>query len=387
MAVLRLASGTAIAIMHVMKVTVLQEELAKLLSYSLRFVSARATLPILENLVFEAKGSRLMVRATNLETSLVSSIGAKVESLGALAVPAKVMGDLVGNLSSEKVVMSVKNESLMVENDGFKATVSGMNTSDFPVVLESLGGGAVKMDTKVFFEGLAKVLFSVSRDDTRPVLTGVLVDFGTAAAGSLKLVSSDGFRLSQKKISLKAKPKVPAMIIPRGVLGEMSRMVGESEEFLMEVKKTENQVGFGLGKVVLGTRVIEGDYPSSERIIPKETRVKVEVSKEELLNSVKLAAVFARDGSNIVKLKVGPKSLSVLASSARSGKQENEIAGKVSGEGVEISYNYRFLEEFLSVVGGESVEMEFTDGASPGIFRDPKDMDFFHLIMPVRVQE
>ncbi len=157
-----------------MKVTVLQAELAKLLNLSCRFVSSRAQLPILENLVFEARGARLIVRATNLETSILSSIGAKVEAEGSLAVPAKTINDLVNNLVGEKIVMRVEKEVLKLESEGFKASLAGMNTSDFPVVVESLGKNAIELVGKDLMEGLSKVLFSVSRDDTRPVLTGVL---------------------------------------------------------------------------------------------------------------------------------------------------------------------------------------------------------------------
>jgi DNA polymerase-3 subunit beta len=371
--------------MQAMKVTVLQSELAKLLGSSLRFVSTRAQLPILENLMLEARGARLMVKATNLETSFLSSVGAKVEKEGAIAVPARTMSDIVSNLTGEKVMIVVEKENLKLTCDSFRGRLVGMNTSDFPVLVESLGKGAVGLEGKVLVEGLSKVLFGVSKDETRPVLTGVLFSFDPEKP-FLSLVASDGFRLSQKKVVLKKKVEEAAMILPRGVLGEIVRMVAE-EKVAMEVKEAENQVVFGLGKTVLGTKVIEGEFPNFERIIPKETRVKVAVSKEELLNAVRLGAVFARDGSNVVKLVVASGGLRVLASSAKSGKQEMEIPGKVSGEGVEISYNYRFLEEFLGVVTGESVEMEFTDGASPGVFRDPKDPEFFHLIMPVRVQE
>ena len=367
-----------------MKVTVLQEELSKLLSFSSRFVSSRSQLPILENFVFEAKGTRLIVRATNLETSLVASVGAKVEIEGALAVPAKTINDLVSNLTGEKLVMESLKESLKLTCDGFRATLAGMNTSDFPVLVEKIEKDAIEIAGRVLVEGLSKVLPSVSRDDTRPVLTGVLFSFDSDTP-TLNLVASDGFRLSQKKVNLKTKVVAPAIILPRGVLGEIVRLA-EEQDVTMEVRRAENQVVFGLPEITLGSRVIEGEFPSFERIIPKETRVKVEVNKEEFMNAVKLGSIFARDGSNIVKLTVGETGVNVSAVSAKSGKQEMEIVGKVSGEGVQISYNYRFLEELLGVIEGESVEMEFTDEASPGVFRDPKDPDFFHLIMPVRVQ-
>lgn len=313
---------------------------------------------------------------------MVGSVGAKVEEEGEIAVPAKIFADILSNLTSETVVLESKKEGLSVKTENFNASLNGMNTSDFPIIPDSLKGNSTVIKGEDFFKALEKVIFSVSRDDTRPILTGVLFMF---KGDLLVLVSSDGFRLSQKKINLKPSVKENSFILPRTILTEIPRLSEKDGKVEMELRSTENQVVFGFGNMVLGSRVIEGDFPNFEKIIPKSPKVKIHVSREELLQAVKLASIFARDAANVVKIEVKKEGVSFSAESSRSGSQKMEVPGKVEGELMSVSYNCRFIEEFLNVAEGEEVEMELTDSTSPGIFRDTKDPEFFHLVMPVRV--
>ena len=159
----------------------------------------------------------------------------------------------------------------------------------------------------------------------------------------------------------------------------------------MDVKGKEKQVIFGLDNLILSSRVLEGEFPDFEKIIPKSSSVKVRVDKEELLRAVKLSSVFARDSANIVKIKMMKDSIKLTAESSQVGSQETVMDAKIIAEGPEpvewdISFNYKFLEDFLRAVMGEEVIMEFNNASSPGVFTDPKDPNFLHLIMPVKTQ-
>lgn len=365
-----------------MKLTILQEDLAKALSLASRFINQKAQLPILGNVVFKAEKTKLNLLATNLELSLALSIGAKVEEEGEIAIPGRTVFEIISNLPKAQVTLESTKEQLKIKSDTFNGTLSGMNAADFPVITKSLGKNALTLDLKSFLPSLAKVAFSISVDETRPVLNGVLLMY---RENKLILVATDGFRLSQKIIPVNQKMGFEKVILPKAVVGEVLR-ISETDSLLMEIKESESQVVFGFDNVILASRIISGTFPPFENIIPKSSATKVSVAKEDLIRAVKLASPFARDSANMVKFLVGKNSLKVLAESSKSGKEEGEVDAKVEGEEMEITFNFRFVEELLNVIDGEDVQIELTNTTSPGVFRDPKDKDFLHLIMPVRIQ-
>ena len=372
-----------------MNLQVLQENLAKALSTSSRFTSTKAQLPVLSNIALSAKKNRLLISATNLELSISVSIGAKVTKEGELTIPARVITDLVVNLNSGSLNLSSEKEHLKISSNNFTSTISGMNSSDFPSIPYEVDKGATSFGKDTIIDSLSLVLFAASSDETRPVLTGVLLIF---EPGKLTFVATDGFRLSKKQInikSLKSPTGIKNLILPKNSLSELSRLSSESEEIKLSLKEGESQVVFGVGDSVLSSRIIDGEFPDFEKIIPKETITKITLDKEELLRAVKLASVFARDAANVVKITVGKDTVNVSAESSQSGSQEMQVDAKVEGEtkNLKIAFNYRFLEDFLNAVKADDVQIELGGSNSPGIFTDPKDPNFLHLIMPVRIQD
>lgn len=367
-----------------MDLEVLQENLSKSLLITSRFVSSRAQLPVLANILLSASKTKLTLSATNLETSVSISLGAKIKEDGDLTIPAKNLSEIIGNLAIGNIHLSSEKESLKITGSGFNGRVSGMNASDFPKVPQSIKKEeSIDLSKTELLNSLPQVSFAASTDEARPVLTGILF---ILSKKSLSLVATDGFRLSKKTISLEKSGKETKIVIPKNILLEVAREGGERESVLLDVKDKEKQVVFGLDNLILSSRVLEGLYPDFEKIIPKSSTVKVRVDREELLRAVKLASVFARDSANIVKIKIMKDSIKLFAESSQVGNQETVVDAKVDGELNEILFNYKFLEDFLRAVVGEEILMEFNNAASPGVFTDPKDPNFLHLIMPVKIQ-
>ena len=367
-----------------MKLKVLQENLSKALSFSSRFANSRAQLPVLGNLLFSAKKTKLSISATNLEISVVTSVGAKTEKEGEITVPARVISDIVSNLPSGQIDLEVDKERLKIKAGNFQSVVSAMNSSDFPPVPQSADiKSSVLLPKEKFSEALSQVVFASSVDETRPILTGVLFVF---EKGALTLVATDGFRLSQKKIAIKNSGKGQKIVLPKGIVSEISRLSTEDENLVFSVR--EKQVVFSVSDIVLSSRVLEGEFPDFEKIIPKSSTISIYVDKEELLRAVKLASVFARESANIIKLSVLKDSIEISAESSQSGSQKTQVDARVETQekGFEIAFNYRFLEEFLHAASGEEVKIDFSSPSSPGVFKDTKDPDFLHLVMPVRIQ-
>jgi DNA polymerase-3 subunit beta len=366
-----------------MKIRVLQEDLSKAVNQVQRFVNPRVQLPILGNIVFKASKTKLTILATNLELSISKEIGAQVETEGEIAVPGKVIAEIVSNLPKGQVTLEAVKEQLKIKTDSFDGVVSGMNTTDFPKIIEKIGKNNFSLPFKDLSTALSKVVFSSSVDETRPVLNGVLFLF---KKGSLYLVATDGFRLSQKIIDLKTDTGLDRVILPKSTVVELLRSTELGDEIKFEINTKDNQIVFEVGDTVLSSRIISGNYPDFENIIPKDTKTKVFVDKSEFLRVVKLASVFARDNANMIRISVAKDKLKVAAESQKSGKQEGEVEAKVEGEGLDIIFNYKFIEELVGVLVGDEVQMELTNTNSPGVFRDIKDKEYLHLIMPVKLQ-
>jgi DNA polymerase-3 subunit beta len=370
-----------------METQILQEKLSKALSTASRFTSTRAQLPVLGNILLVAKKNKLLVSATNLEISISISVGAQTKKEGEITVPSRVITDLIGNLPKGVVGLNSQKEQLIISAENFSSSVLAMHSNDFPSVPQKASKDVLRFPKELFVEGLSQVLFAASSDETRPVLTGVLFIF---KRNKMVMVATDGFRLSQKRLSLKGIEKSEKVILPKTALTELLRLSGNSETVAFSLKKKDNQVVFGVDGIVLATRVLEGEFPDFEKIIPKESSCKVNVDKEELLRAVKLASVFARDSANVVKLTIKKASLEISAESQQAGQQKTQVDAKVEGDNFknsfEIAFNYRFLEDFLNSIKGDEVFLGFSSPDAPGIFRDSQDKDYIHLIMPVKTQ-
>ena len=369
-----------------MKLQILQENLEKAVNTTSRFASSRAQLPVLGNILISTRKSKIHVSSTNLEISASVQVGAKIEEEGEISVPAKIISELVANLPKETVDMVSEKEQLKVSVSGFSSTILGMNSSDFPKIPNSVDKEkSIGFQQNELVKALGQVLFATSTDETRPILTGVLFLFGK---NSISLVATDGFRLSRKTLSFKMAKKVSnSVVIPKGVLGDLSRTPSEEAAIYFGVQEKEKQVIFGIGDTVLTSRLLEGEYPDFEKIIPKASSIKVFLDKEEFTRAVKLASIFARESANIVRIKVLKDSINVSAESSAAGSQETKVDARVESteKNFEIAFNYRFVEEFLHSASGEEIKVEFTSITAPGVFTDTSDSSYLHLVMPVKV--
>jgi DNA polymerase-3 subunit beta len=363
-----------------MKIRVLRDEFAKSVSEAVRFVSARAQLPVLNNIVLRAKGVTLNVEATNLEMSIATSVGAKITTEGDIAVPGKMISEIVGNLRSESVELESDGEILKITADGFTGRVAGMNTADFPEIVARAPEKAVALPAEAFVNALKYTLFSVSTDTTRVVLTGVLLVNGKSG---VEFVSTDGFRLSKFEYKGNKIEGFEKLTLPKNVLSEIVRMAGDNKKIEFSFDNLQNLVVFGLSGRVIASRVVEGSFPDYTKIIPETSVSEVIVGKGELLTAVKTASVFARESANSIRFVLKGGELSIASESSQ-GRQEIALDGKCAGEEMEILFNYRFVEEFLNVVRGESIKIKLLGVNAAGVFTDPSELNFLHLIMPVK---
>ena len=369
-----------------MKLSCLQENLSKGLSIVGRAVPSRTTMPILGNVLLATDHGQLKLAATNLELSIVHWVGARVETDGALTVPARNFIDLVNSLPPDQVNLTMDDAalSLALSCGTVKAGFRGITADEFPVVPEPEQGDGFAVEAGDLRTGLAQVTFAASTDESHPVLTGVLAEFEDT---TLTLAAADGFRLSMRRIPLiHPVPTAFSIIIPARALFELMRVIGSQEEPInISTTHPHNQILFKLTDTVLNSQLIDGNFPDVRRIIPPAYSTRVILGREEILQACKRAAIFARDVANIVTMTIEPGEIVVSADSAESGQGSTRLMANVEGEGLEIAFNVRFLVDVFSALDTPQVALELNSPTNPGIVKAVGDDAFVHVVMPMHL--
>lgn len=361
-----------------MKISVLTEKLKRGLGVAEKIIASKSTLPILNNVLLKTSGGQVVLSATDLEMGVNYYLGGKVETDGAITAPGRVLLNFVNSLSDEKVLLETKDNTLLINTDKSEADLNGISADDFPIIPEVKGEDVFEIGGSDLKAAIGQVAFAASFDESRPILTGVyfIVD------KQVKLVATDSYRLAEKTIS--AAVKNPAkFIVPIKTIQELHRVISGNEKVVVVL--SSNQVMFKLPDMELTSRIIEGEYPDYEQVIPKNLKTTATFATHELLNVVKAASFFAREDAHNIQMSFSDKGVEVTATSSQLGKFRSSVIGTVSGESVEISFNARYLTDALSNVASDSVTMQLAGKLSPGLIRPEADKSgVTYIIMPLK---
>ncbi len=375
-----------------MKVSCLQENLARGLGTVARAVAPRSTLPVLSNVLVASDKGRLRLSATNLEMGISYWIGAKIEEEGATTVPARTFVDLVNTLPNDTVLMelTVRNQTLNVRCGAFNNDIKCIDAHDFPPLPPSELDDGLDLNTEDLRSMINQVTLAASTDDARPVLTGVLFE---VEGNEMTFAAADGFRLSVRTATLSsAAPDPIHAIIPARALNELARIVGTSEETVtMTMPPNRGQVIFRAKDVEVVSQLIEGTFPDYRGIIPANHLTRTVLPTSAFLKACKAADIFAREAAHSARLRITPGSdlepgtVEVSATSAETGSNETTVDATIDGDPVEIAFNVRFLVDVLSVIDTPNVALETTGPSAPGVLRPVGRDDFLHVIMPMHL--
>jgi DNA polymerase III subunit beta len=375
-----------------MKVTVLQESLARGLSIVSRAVSPRSTLPVLSNVLVASDEGRLRLSATNLELGITCWIGAKIEEEGSTTVPARTFVDLVGTLPQEQVSLNLATatQTLNVRCGASNTDIKCIDAQEFPPLPVPEMEGAVLLNVADFKDMISQVVFAASVDEARPVLMGVLV---TVENDTITMAAADGFRLSVRKGTLsQAAPQPVTAIIPARALGELARVASDGNEIIsMVMPKGRGQVIFRLKEVEVVSQLIDGTFPDYQQIIPRSYKSRTILSTPAMLKACKQAEIFAREGSNVARLDIKsagdlePGAVEISAQSEETGSNETIVAATIEGIGLLIAFNVKYMREVLEVVKSPNVALETSAANAPGVIRPVGDDNFLHVIMPMHL--
>ncbi len=380
-----------------MKLSCLQENLNRGLSIVQRAVAVRSTLPITNNVLLATDQSRLKLVATNLEMALSCWIGAKVEEDGAITVPARLLSEFVASLQPDKVDISLapKTKTLSLKCARFEARISGVDAADFPPVPKVDDGVTTKVEAEAFRQAVRQVVFAAAVEESRPVLTGVDAIFEDSM---LTLAAADGFRLAVFKLPLANKVSQKAeVIIPARTLAEVERLATDEEPVEILVNPNKSQVLFRLRSktepkdIELVSQLVQGTFPKYQQLIPQSFATRAVVDVQQFLRATKTAAIFARDGSGIVRLIITPGGemttgkLTVSARSEEVGDDVGEIDATTEGPEAKIAFNGKYMIDALSVVKESQVALEVTTPSSPGVLKPVGTDNYIHVVMPMFV--
>src|SRR5687767_426396 len=373
-----------------MNVSVMQENLARGLQTVSRAVSSRATLPVLANVLLKTENSGLKLTATNLEIGITCWVPGKVEDGGEITVPARLLTDLVGSLPPQKIELelSPKDRSLKVTCGGSRASIKGIEADEFPVV-GAIGEAALTaVDARVLREALGEVVFAAASDESRPILTGVLTRL---EGDTMTLAAADNYRIAVRTLKLE-KPVSPEVVIvvPGRSYAELVRILPDAEAPIeITVTPNKSQVLFHVEGTDLVSRLIEGQFPNYEPVIPTSHSSRAVIDREAFLAGTRRASIFARDSANIVKIELGGDDadgtgIAITAHAADVGDNADTVDAAIEGSPTAIAFNARYLIDVLSNLGADEAALELSGPLAPGVIRGIGKDDYVHVIMPVR---
>jgi DNA polymerase III subunit beta len=363
-----------------LKISVPREELTRHLGVVSRAASTRTTVQVLAGVLLRASGGRVELAATDMEISLRSSLEAEVESEGAVVVPSKLLADLVRLLPADDVSIEHRSGEGVVEIVSGAATyrLHTYNAEDFPRLPETSGVELMSVDADAVLETAGRVSRAASRDESRPVLTGILVRF---EGEKLVMAATDSYRLAVKETAMgSGGPELDA-IVPARALGELTRIAQGAGG--LEIGVLENQVIFTTDGVLLTTRRIEGQFPNYRQLLPESFEHELALPREELLDVVRRVSVMAQRNAPI-RLRFAEGELTVSAQTQDVGEARESMPAPYAGEPLEIGFNPDFFRDGIESVEGDDARLKLISSLRPAVVQGEGD-DFSYLIMPIRL--
>lgn len=347
-----------------------------------RAVSARTSLPILGHLLVTAEEDRLRIAATDLEIGMQCVVPASVQEPGSMTAPARTLTEVLASLPESEVAISVDESnavSLKCATSDF--SILGLPPEEFPMLPEVREEVSFNIDREVLHDGIKKTAFAISPDESRAILTGILM---SVSETGLVLVSTDGHRLCKCDCSLADSRGAVNAIVPGRAMQELMRIVPEAEG-TVEVTISATQVKFEVDDTVLISRLIEGQFPNYERVVPTEWTKKLIVPTEQFLQSVKRAEIVARDNNNRTIVQTLDGKLVITAESGNIGSAREEVEVIREGDDLKMAFNARYLLDMLSVVDTEAVEVELSGEVSPALLRPQAQENYLYVLMPMQI--
>lgn len=363
-----------------MRIKVSQEELSSVLSIALRSISARSILPVLSGVKLAAENNSLRVSATDLEITLHCVAEVKVEEVGKAILPAKLLNEVVKNLPAGSVELLMDHEAgqATISCERARYSINGLPLEDYPQLPESALSNPIEIEGEVLSEAIRQVIKAVGRDEARPTLGGVLFSISDR---TMKIVATDSYRLAVKEIMLGGPANEISVIVPARAVEELGKLTGADR---ITMSAGENQIFFKAGEIELISRLIEGQFPPYERLLPPDWETRVTFNKEAMISAIKRVSVI-NPNNPIVRCVVDGSGIKLNAFAQDVGSAEDEVECSLEGNGIEIAFNAQYFTDGLAAAQGSEVFLEMTSPLKPALLKSQEKTDYLYLIMPIRL--
>jgi DNA polymerase-3 subunit beta len=356
-----------------------RDDLSEALQTVQRGVSTRPGIPALTGVLLEAaEGGQLMLTTTDLEVSARLSVDVTLQAPGTALVPARLLGDVVKSLAAAPVEIDADSGQARISCGAYEGTVRLLPAEDFPS-LQPPAGTKVTVEAARFAEAVTQVARAASKDEARPILTGVLLE---VSREGITLAATDSYRLAVREITATAEGEAKA-IVPERAIAEAGRAAAGEEKGDVELFVEQSQVAFRIGRLSLTSRLIEGEFPNYRQLLPEGYESRLTASRQGLLEAVRRVGLMARDSAP-VQLSFNALGVRLSSSSPDLGEAVETVEARYEGEDLTVAFNPQYLADGLQVASGETVRLEVRDGLKPGIVRGDGE-EFTYLVMPVRL--
>ena len=363
-----------------MNVTILPENLIKYIPLINKVLPSHSQIPILSNVCLLATKDGFSIKATDLEIGTQIKIPAKVESEGAITIPGKEFLETINSFPKDKITIKVEKDTALLTCRDNKIVFSTISSDEFPQLFKEMGEEVIRFGRQEFLDIFSYLTFSVSQEETRPQLTGVYID---TKSDFVNFVSTDGYRMSVKKTKTNKKKLEEGLIVSVGIINEVMSL-RDDDEVVMYLNKAESHVVFEVDGALIVGRMIEGKFPDYESVLPSQSKTTVIFNREELLQNVKLASVFARDNSNIANLQIEGNNIKLSTKAQGVGEGETVIECQKEGENNKIAFNIKYLLDLLKTLSEKEITLRLNSPSEPALF-EVKEKDYVHVIMPIQV--
>jgi DNA polymerase-3 subunit beta len=372
-----------------MKIEILKENLKNGLGIVEKIVGKNLSLPILDNVLMDVEDNFLSLSSTDLETAIKLWTLVKVIKKGKVVVPAKFLSSFVSLLPNDKIILEEKKQGLSLECKNFKNQVQGFNPEDFPLIPEFKDVEFIEVETEKFCQGLSQIVDVASPSQSRPEISGIYFVF---SKNIIKIAATDSFRLAEKKITLDSPVQRDFnFILPQKPAREIINILS-GKDGKLKIYFTPNQVMFEFPmkeanhpQVQIISRLIDGEYPNYEEIIPSKFKTRVVLKRDEFLNQIKAASLFSGKINEVkIKANAEAKEIEIMANSPDIGESHSSISAKIDGDVIDVSFNHKFLTDGLSNIKGSEISFDLSKEEGPCVLKPVGDNSYIYVVMPIK---
>ncbi|MTI68442.1 MAG: DNA polymerase III subunit beta [Firmicutes bacterium] len=366
-----------------MKVKIPQNKLSKCINIVQKGVSPKSTLPILSGLLLEAKNNKLKLTGTDLQLGITTNIDCEVEIEGSIVIESKIFGDIIKKLPNKEIELEIDDSNnVHISCGSSDFNIIGQPAVEYPQLPKIDDETSIEIPKDLLKTMIRQTAFATAQDETRPILTGALLEITDNNAA---LVALDGYRLALKNVKVNSSTDIK-VVIPGKTLTEVSKIL-EEDDSNVSIMFTSSHVLFDLGDTIVISRLLEGQFLNYKDIIRNEYKSKVKINTNEIKQSIERASLLAREGrNNLVKFDVNDDKLTITSNS-EIGNVHEEIPITLEGNDVKIAFNSKYMLDGLKVIDSEEITLSFISNVNPCIINPTEDENYTYLVLPVRLAE